>query len=202
MFWVKWLLLLVCLAITACAPVPPANPMNLCKIYSQYPQWYWASQKTYKKWGVPPPVQMAIIFQESSYDAYARPRRTKLLWLIPWKRPTTARGYAQATDGAWKNYIKHTGSTGANRSNFADAVDFIGWYSSVAEQRLGISRDNAYELYLAYHDGINGYSHRTYQQKQWLLQIARKVERLAHQYQAQLKLCYKSLPKKHWWNSL
>ena len=192
-------LVFLCLGITACAPVPPNNAMNICKIYSQYPQWYFASQKTYKKWGVPPAVQMAIIYQESSYNAYAKPPREKLLWLIPWKRPTTAQGYAQATDGTWENYIKHTGNSGASRSDFADATDFIGWYASEAQKGLGISRDNAYQLYLAYHDGLHAH-HRTYQQQQWIMQIARKVERIAQLYSAQLARCQKSLPKKHWWS--
>ena len=196
-------MLLICLGLTACAPVPPSDPMNICKIYSQYPAWYQASQATYKKWGVPPAVQMAIIYQESSYNAYAKPPREKLLWLIPWKRPTTATGYAQATDGTWENYIKHTGNSGASRSDFADATDFIGWYAFEAQKHLGIPRDNAYQLYLAYHDGLNAYAHnrrRTYQQQQWIMQIARKVQRIANLYQTQLARCEKSLAKKHWWN--
>lgn len=188
------------LLLAACAELPPNQPMNICQIYSQYPKWYWASQAAYKKWGVPPAVQMAIVNEESSFNAYAKPPRGKLLWLIPWKRPTTATGYAQATDGTWQNYIRHTGNTGADRANFADAVDFIGWYGLSAHHRLGISQDNAYQLYLAYHEGLNGYAHRTYQQQQWLLQIARKVQRISNTYQSQLVRCQKSLPKKHWWN--
>ncbi len=201
MYWAKFPLIFLSLfLLSACAPLPPSQPMDICKIYSQYPQWYWASEAAYKKWGTPPSVQMAIIYQESSYDAYAKPRRKKLLWLIPWKRPTTATGYAQATDGAWENYIRHTGNTAADRANFSDAVDFIGWYNAKSRHQLGISPDNAYALYLAYHDGINGYSHRTYQQKKWLQQIAHKVAKMAHQYQIQFNECRKSLPKKHWWN--
>lgn len=200
MFRIKYFFWLSVLWLAACAPVPPAAPMNICKIYSQYPQWYRASQKTYKKWGITPAVQMAIIYQESSYDAYALPPRGKLLWLIPWSRPTTASGYAQATDGAWENYIRHTGNSGAKRSDFADAVDFIGWYASVAEKRLGISRHDAYALYLAYHEGINGYAHRTYQQKRWLQPTAHKVEKISRLYQSQFARCEKTLAKKHWWS--
>jgi hypothetical protein len=190
------------LGIIGCAPVPPNQPMNICRIYTQYPKWYWASQKVTKKWGLSEPVQMAIIFQESSYDAYAKPPREKLLWLIPWKRPTTATGYAQATDGAWENYIRHTGNSDASRANFADAVDFIGWYSYVAHQRLGINPNNAYELYLAYHEGINAYNHydKHSDRQKWLEKIAVKVDRLAKRYQVQLQNCRKNLPKKHWWS--
>jgi hypothetical protein len=32
---------------------------------------------------------MAIIHQESKFDPSARPQRTKLLWVIPWTRPSS-----------------------------------------------------------------------------------------------------------------
>lgn len=197
-----WIVICSSCLLTGCAPVPPHEPLNICKIYSQYPKWHWASQKTYQKWGVSPPVVMSIIFEESSYNAYAKPPRGKLLWIIPWKRPTTALGYAQATDGTWENYIKNTGHTGADRTHFADASDFIGWYAVHSETRLGISRNDAYQLYLAYHEGNGGYLHRSYKQKHWLMDVARKVQRIAHLYQRQLSQCEHSLPKKHWWNTL
>ena len=41
---------------------------------------------------------MAIIKQESSFIADAKPDRRKLLGFIPWKRKSSARGYAQAID--------------------------------------------------------------------------------------------------------
>lgn len=198
----RWLAVLISCGylLTGCAPVPPNQPLNICKIYSQYPKWYWASQATYKKWGVSPPVVMSIIFQESSYDAYAKPPRGKLLWIIPWKRPTTAQGYAQATDGSWATYMRSTGHNNADRTHFADASDFVGWYAARSETRLGISRNDAYEVYLAYHEGNGGYAHRTYQQKRWLMDVATKVKRIARLYQTQLHQCQSSLPKKHWWN--
>ncbi len=186
--------------ISGCAPMPPNQPMNICGIYSQYPQWYWASQKVTKKWGLKESVQMAIIFEESSFNSDAKPPREKLLGFIPWKRPTTSIGYAQATEGAWANYIRHTGNGGASRSDFADAVDFIGWYSHLAQKRLGIDPNNAYELYLVYHDGINAYAKHAHRVDPWLKQVATKVDRISKHYQAQLQQCRRSLPKQHWWS--
>ena len=185
-----------------CTPVPPYNPNNICKIYSQYPKWYWASQDAYKKWGISPPVQMAVIYQESRFNAHAKPPRGKILWVIPGKRPTTAKGYTQATNGTWQNYIKNTHNTHASRTNFSDATDFIGWYSAQAHRRLGISPNDTYALYLAYHEGIGGYAKKTYRKKHWLTEVAKKVQRKASVYQKQLKSCQSSLPKRHWWNRL
>ncbi len=196
----KKFILISIFILSGCAPLPPNQPMNICRIYSQYPQWYWASQKVHKKWGVTEAVQMAIIFEESSYNAYAKPPRQKLLWVIPWKRPTTSQGYAQATEGAWANYIRHTGNIHASRSNFADAVDFIGWYAHLSQQRLGINPNNAYEFYLVYHDGINAYAKHHYHESPWLKQIATKVDRISKRYQVQLQQCRHSLPKPHWWS--
>ena len=49
---------------------------------------------------------MAFILQESSYIQGAKPERTKLLGFIPWKRKSSAFGYAQALDGTWERYKK------------------------------------------------------------------------------------------------
>jgi hypothetical protein len=43
--------------------------------------------------------------------------------VIPWFRPTTAHGFAQATDATWKLYKLKTGNTNASREDFEDAVD-------------------------------------------------------------------------------
>ncbi len=193
------LILLVCSLLMACAPPPPRDRLNICKIYSQYPKWYWVGLKTYEKWQVPPSVQMAVIYQESRFNAYAKPMRERLLWIIPWKRPTTASGYTQATDGTWQNYQQNTGNLSAERTNFTDASDFIGWYATRAHRRLGIYRFNAYSLYLAYHEGIDGYIHGSYYKKSWLIEVAKKVDRNARNYQMQLQKCSNQLPKKHWW---
>ncbi|MGB4497329.1 MAG: hypothetical protein WBI40_01405, partial [Methylococcaceae bacterium] len=56
------LILFTCF-LTACSTIPttPRNTENLCAIFKQKPSWYKASNATYKKWGIPVPVQMAIM---------------------------------------------------------------------------------------------------------------------------------------------
>jgi hypothetical protein len=186
------------LTLSSCTPAPPRNLDNICSIFREYPRWYWASLDTQKRWRIPVSVQMAIIHQESHFRGNAKPPRTKLFWVIPWFRPTSAYGYSQAVDGTWKRYQHDTGSAGS-RNTFADATNFIGWYSEQARKRLSISKRNSYALYLAYHEGMGGYERGTYRQKRWLIAVARKVARRARLYHSQLMACRHSLPKKSWW---
>lgn len=188
------------LMLAGCAPSPPNNIANACAIFQQYPRWYWDALNSYRRWGVPISVQMAIIRQESHFNAGAAPPRTRLFGFIPWTRPTSAYGYAQAVNGTWRNYIQSTGNTGADRDNFADATDFIGWYGYQASKKAGISKRNAYALYLAFHEGIGGYEERTYSRKAWLVQVARKVARNAGTYRLQISRCKYDIPKPSIWN--
>lgn len=189
LYKVWFLLIVLSLMLTACAPPPPPkNTGNICSIFRQYPDWYHNAKDTEKKWGISVPVQMAIINQESSFDGKARPPRKKLLWIIPWKRPSSALGYSQALKNTWKDYENSIGASG-KRTEFSDACDFIGWYSAQAKHRQSISPDNPYSLYLAYHDGISGYAHKTYLKKPWLIKVAHKVSNRAAIYQKQLERC-------------
>ena len=185
----------------SCVNRPPADVNNVCRIFRQYPQWYWNAQDVERRWRIPIAVQMAIIHQESKFDGRAKPPRTKLLGIVPWKGPSTASGYTQALSSTWRQYkmAQGGGRTLASRGNFADGVDFIGWYANQAYLRAGIPHDNAYELYLAYHEGIGGYMRRTYLAKPWLIQVARKVKARSQLFQAELNLCRYSLPKKPWY---
>jgi len=193
--------LLGLLALTACSKPPPKHPNDLCLIFKQYPTWYWDAQEVQKRWGLPISTLMAIIHQESHFQAGAAPPREKILWIIPWKRPTSAYGYSQAVNATWARYKKDTGGGFfTNRDTFGDAADFIGWYAKQAHQRAHIPMSNTYEMYLAYHEGIGGYISGTYKSKKWLIAVAQKVQRQAWTYSWQLKQCESSLPQKPWWH--
>lgn len=182
------------LLLTSCATLPPPRDVNnLCNIFKQYPDWYRASKDVQRRWGVPVTVQMAIIHQESKFDANAMPPRTTLLWVIPWKRPSTAYGYSQALRGTWAEYRRSRGGVFASRDDFEDGVDFIGWYAEDAYKRAKISRRNTYKLYLAYHEGVGGYLQRSYLKKPWLISVAHKVSAREKIYRAQLASC--SIPR-------
>lgn len=94
--------------------------------------------------------------------------------------------------GTWKWYKRKTGRWRAHRDNFADVVDFIGWYGNVSHKTLGISKWDARNQYLAYHEGRGGYSRRTYRRKPWLMRIAGEIESRNAMYQEQLVACGKA----------
>lgn len=198
-YFTRITLLLFLLFLSSCVTPRPHAVDNICKIFRQYPKWYWATQNTEKKWGVPINVQMAIIHQESRFTAKAKPPRTKLLWVIPWKRPSSAYGYTQALKTTWDDYKRSNHRVVARRDGFADAADFIGWYANTAYRKAGISRHDAYRLYLAYHEGIGGYTRRTYAKKQWLIHVAKKVNSRSSIYKAQLAQCRRYLKSKPWY---
>lgn len=189
------------LFLTACSPAPPKNPNNICSIFREYPSWYWDAQEVRNRWGIPISTLMAIIHQESHFQAGAAPPREKILWIIPWKRPTSAYGYSQAVDGTWKLYKQQTGGGFfTSRDDFGNAADFIGWYAHRAHEQARIAMNNTYAQYLAYHEGIGGYIRGSYRKKEWLINVARKVQRQSWTYHWQLSRCESSLPKKPWWH--
>lgn len=190
---VVFCLAVIIAGILGCATPPPKNPDNICSIFNQYPDWYVAAKKSQDKWKIPISVMMAIIYQESSFSATAKPPREKLLGIIPWFRPTSAFGYSQALDGSWSWYQNSVNDHSGNRDAFEDAVDFVGWYSDQAHRKAGISKGDAYRLYLAYHEGIGGYTRGTYKSKQWLVNVAKKVEKRAWTYHHQVQGCIKAL---------
>ena len=184
------LLTLLSLLLFGCATTPPPKHVdNICEIFRENKKWYKSARKSYKKWGIPIYVQMALLHQESSFKAKARPPRTRCLWVFPGPRPSSAYGYAQAKDETWKEYRKSTGNRGADRDDFDDAVDFVGWYSNLSHKRSGISKKDPYRLYLAYHEGHGGYNRKSYNKKAWLLRVARKVQRRSDRYKSQLASC-------------
>lgn len=186
--------------LAACVSKPPPSDVNnICNIFKQYPKWYRDSKDVENRWKVPVPVQMAIIHQESKFDAKAKPPRSKLLGIIPWKRPSTATGYTQALHGTWQQYKNTNGWFWSSRHDFTDGVDFIGWYANQANIKAGILRSDAYSLYLAYHEGIGGYQRKTYLKKPWLINVARKVKAKSQLYAMQLNSCNKSTKSRPMW---
>jgi len=190
------LLTCLCVLVSCASNAPPSSTTDVCKIFKERYSWYKAAKKTEKRWKIPIPVSMAIIKQESSFIADARPQRTKLLGFIPWKRVTSARGFAQAVDGTWQMYLEDRGGWFIQRNDFEDAVDFIGWYNYKTHKQLGIPVNNARALYLAYHEGRAGYKRGSYRTKPWLLSVADKVQRQSDRYNVQYQKCKKKLGKR------
>ena len=177
------------LFLSGCIEGPLRSVEDICQIFLDRPQWKVSVRRTAERWGVPPEITVSFVYQESSFKSDARPPRRKLLWIIPWKRPTTAFGYAQAIDSTWARYQHGAGSADADRTDFADAVDFIGWYNQQSYTALGLSPRDARSSYLAYHEGHDGYQNKSYRKKKWLIKVAEQVATRADRYRKQLKSC-------------
>jgi hypothetical protein len=158
---------------------------------TERPHWFYAMRQTEARWGVPVHVQLATIARESSFVADARPMRTerRMFFFTRQVPRSSAYGYAQAIDGTWDWYLRDTGRRRADRANFADASDFIGWYMHTNLRRNGVPLHDAYNQYLAYHEGHGGFARRTYRQKAWLPPVARDVQNWANRYETQLRRC-------------
>lgn len=179
------------IALTACggSDYTLRNIDNACSIAQQRPNYLRAMEKTENKWGVPVAVQMATIWQESKFVGDARTPVQYSLGVIPMGRQSSAYGYAQALDGTWDEYKRATGNWGARRDDIRDATDFIGWYMDQSNERIGISKADARNQYLAYHEGQTGYLRGSYQAKGWLMNVASDVSRRSSNYNQQLNSC-------------
>jgi len=188
--------LLIGLILSGCASKPPQQQENICQIFKDKSSWYRLVSRSEEQWGAPIHVQMSILRQESSFQNRVKPERTKLLGLIPWKRKSSAFGYSQAIDSTWNWYKKEENRPLASRVNFADAVDFTGWYINKTYKINGIKKNDAYNQYLAYHEGHGGYKNKTYKNQQWLINTAKIVDKRSKKYKQQLDKCKNQFKKK------
>ncbi|SDZ93614.1 hypothetical protein [Alkalimonas amylolytica] len=183
------------LLLAGCSTPPPQNSSNLCDIFKEHRAWYKAAANTRDKWGVPIHVPMSMMFQESSFRHNARPPMRYFLGFIPYGRASSAYGYSQAKTETWADYQRETNRRFASRGNFADAIDFMGWYMDKTYRINGVSKWDAYNQYLNYHEGWGGFQRGTYRNKTWLISVARRVDDRAQMYATQLASCEKELQR-------
>ncbi|MCC2616735.1 hypothetical protein LJ739_10825 [Aestuariibacter halophilus] len=192
---------MLCVALlSACTTTPPSNKTNLCEIFREKSDWYDAAADMRDKWGVPIHVPMAMMYQESSFRSDALPPRDYVFFgLIPWGRVSSAYGYSQAKTPTWEDYVRETGNSWADRDDFDDAIDFMGWFIAKSYTINGVSKWDAYAQYLNYHEGWGGYRRKTYASKGWLVKVAKRVNERAYVYAKQLKSCEEELNEGWFW---
>ena len=185
----------VSIILSGCITSQPSDIDNICSMFDEKRNWYNSAQSAEKRWGIPIAVNMAVIYQESSFKARAKPERSKVLWILPGRRPSSAYGYAQALDSTWNDYKIISGNKRASRRNFNDAIDFVSWYNSNSRRINKIAPFDAKNFYLAYHEGNAGFARQSYSDKNWLINAADRVQLNAERFNSQLKSCESELNK-------
>ena len=165
------------------------NPQNSCDIFSNQPSWYRYAKQSEKEFSVPVSTQLAIIYQESSFNRASLPQRKYVLGFIPWGYISSAKGYSQALDAVWEEYLQDRGGILSSRHRFKDTTDFIGWYFNRFAPKANIKYSDTFSLYILYHEGLGGYRSGKWKKNKRLIQIAKKVEARAKMYKNQLKAC-------------
>ena len=186
----KFLYLSFFLFLLSCSSIPK-NTSSSCSIFSERYFWYKHAKKTEEKWGTPMHIQLAFIKFESDFHWLAKPKRQKLFKIIPFKRPSSSFGYSQAVKGTWKQYKEEQNKPLALRTRFKDSVDFIGWYTNKTEKILKVSKNDAFNQYIAYHEGWGNY--KNYKNNNKVINLAKRLEKQSNIYKKQLSDCKNSL---------
>jgi len=188
----------VALSFPGCATRAPTEEQiaDACTMLSDNRGWYNDLRHSAKDWGAPMGLQLAIIRQESSFEHKALAPRGPKQWIFfPGKRLSSAQGYAQALDGTWEHYKTETGNNNADRRNFGDTTDFIGWYVNQSARQARIGQFDYRAHYLAYHEGPGGYLKGDWKRNKVLLASANRVASNATLYEAQIRDCKALKPK-------
>ena len=189
-------ILVILFFLTACSTVPK-YPQNACKIFGQNYLWYKSIKKSSKTYDVPIYIILAFVNKESSFNRWAKPPRTKLFKIIPYKRPSSSFGYSQAVNKTWELYKNETNSPLALRTRFKDSVMFIGWYISKTNKINKIPKNDSYRQYLNYYLGWGNYAKKVYKTDKKAIIFAKSVEKQSKIYKSQLRECEKNLNNKY-----
>ena len=180
--------------IASCSSVPK-YPQNACEIFGEKYFWYKHTKKSSETYGVPTYVILAFINKESGFNRFAKPKRSKLFKIIPYKRPSSSFGYSQAVKKTWELYKTETDNPLALRTRFKASVMFIGWYISKTKKINKIPVSDSYRQYLNYYLGWGNYAKKAYKTDKKAIIFAKSVEKQSKIYKSQLRECQKSLDR-------
>jgi len=192
---IKFLYFLIFSLLASCSSIPK-NTKNACSIFSERYLWYKHTKNSSKKYGAPVHVILAFVKKESGFNRWAKPQRSKLFKVIPYKRPSSSFGYSQAVKKTWELYKTETDNPLALRTRFKDSVYFISWYISKTNKINKIPLNDSYRQYLNYYLGWGNYAKKTYKTDKEAIIFAKSVKTQSNIYRKQLRKCKESLDKK------
>jgi len=181
--------------LVSCSSVPK-YPANACKIFGEKYLWYKHSKKSSEIYDVPIHIILAFVNKESGFNRWAKPKRTKLFKIIPYKRQSSSFGYSQAVNKTWELYKIETNNPLALRARFRDSVMFIGWYINKTNKINKIPMNDSYRQYLNYYLGWGNYAKKAYKSDKNAIIFAKSAQKQSNIYKDQLRNCQKSLDKK------
>ena len=187
---------IVFLFLVSCSSVPK-YPQNACKIFGEKYFYLKYTRAASEKWGVPISSILAVINKESAFKRFAKPKRTKLFKIIPYRRPSSSFGYSQAVKKTWELYKKENNKPVALRVSFKNSSDFVGWYFWKTNKINKISFTDTRNMYLNYYLGWGAYKAKAYQQDKKAIIFAKSVEKQAKIYRNQLLECESVLKKSY-----
>jgi len=188
--------LVIFLFVVSCSSVPK-YPLNACKIFNEKYLWYKHSKKSSETYGVPINIILAFVNKESGFNRWAKPKRTRLFKVVPYKRPSSSFGYSQAVKKTWELYKTETKSPLALRTRFKDSVMFIGWYINKTNKINKIPVNDSYRQYLNYYLGWGNYAKKDYERDKKAIIFAKSVQKQSKIYKNQLMKCEKSFNNKY-----
>jgi len=186
--------LIIFFFIVSCSSIPK-YPNNACKIFGERYLWYKHVKKSSQKYDVPVHIILAFVNKESGFDRWAKPKRTKLFKVVPYKRLSSSLGYSQAIKKTWELYKAETDNPLALRTRFKDSVMFIGWYINKTNKINKIPLNDPYRQYLNYYLGWGDYAKKVYITDKKSIILAKSVEKQSKIYKSQLRECQKILNK-------
>jgi hypothetical protein len=190
------LLYFVIFSLLAACGTTLKNTQDACNIFSERYFWYKYAKNSSEKYGAPIHIILAFVKKESDFKKWARPERTKLFKIIPYKRPSSSLGYSQAVKKTWELYKKETDNKFALRTRFKDSVMFIGWYLDKTHKINKIPLNDPYRQYLNYYLGWGNYAKKAYKTNKEAIIFAKVVKKQSNIYRKQLRDCKENLDRK------
>ena len=187
---------IVFLFLASCSSVPK-YPQNACKIFGEKYSYLKYSRAASKKWNVPISSILAVINKESGFRRFAKPKRTKLFKIIPYRRPSSSLGFSQAVNKTWDLYKEENNKPMALRISFKNSSDFIGWYFWKTNKINKVSLKDTRNMYLNYYLGWAAYKNKAYEKDRKAIIFAKNVEKQAKIYKNQLRECKSILNKNY-----
>ena len=182
--------------LVSCTSVPK-YPQNACKIFGEKYSYLKYTRAASKKWNVPISSILAVINKESGFKRFAKPKRTKLFKIIPYRRPSSSLGFSQAVNKTWDLYKKENNKPIALRISFKNSSDFIGWYFWKTNKINKVSLKDTRNMYLNYYLGWGAYKNKAYKKDRKAIIFATSVEKQAKIYKSQLHGCKSILNKNY-----